>query len=293
LRLRYGKISGSKRFTWTPHVIDDSVAGHAATALAVTQARRAFVAGPHFVQAVNPFNGSLLQRPIDTVVGHTTVPLHRSNFAQSAMPAVIEGSSHDFLTDAFRAMTGAEIGAIRGSRFGTHVPVGPIKMEDLYHFIPIGPQIAVGTISGQQLKNQIESAANGSLDPNVINWTGGWLFNFSGVTMDLDPYQPSGQRASNIRVNGVLLNTAQQYSYASYWFATDPLFVNVISAQNIQLLRDANNDPLDATEVVVQYLQTLPNRTANPQLNRIQLLQPLPGQRFGFPETQPLRGAQP
>jgi hypothetical protein len=83
---------------------------------------------------------------------------------------------------------------------------------------------------------------------------------------------------------------ARMYTKINQIRTTNP---NVISAQNIQLLRDANNDPLDATEVVVQYLQTLPNQTANPQLNRIQLLQPLLGQRFGFPETQPLRGAQP
>lgn len=292
LRLRYGKTSGSKRFTWTAHVIDDSIAEHATVAQNVTQARRTFVTGPDFVQSVNPFNGTLLQRPIDTVVGYTAVPLHRSNFSSDSMPATIEGSSHDFLTDAFRVMTGADMGAIRGSRFGTHVPVGQITMEDLYHFIPIGPQIATGTITGQQLKNQIEGAANGSLDTNVANWTGGWLFNFSGVTMGLDPYQPNGQRASAIQVNGQPLNLAQQYTYASYWYATDPLFVNVIPAQNIQILRDANNNPLDATEVVVQYLQTLPNQTANPQLDRIQLLQPLPVSLFGFPETQPLRGAQ-
>lgn len=108
--------------------------------------RSTFVAGPYFTQHVSPFNGSKLKRPIDSVVGYTAVPLHRSNFAHETMPGVIEGSSHDFLTDAFKAMTGAQIGAIRGFRYGTHVPTGPIKMEDLFHFIPIGPQIAMGTI---------------------------------------------------------------------------------------------------------------------------------------------------
>jgi 2',3'-cyclic-nucleotide 2'-phosphodiesterase (5'-nucleotidase family) len=285
-------LGGKKRWTWTPHVIDDSIAENAGVAQSVAQARHTFITGPDFVQYVNPFNGSRLLRPIDQVVGYTQIPLYRGNFSQDPMPGVIEGSSHDFLTDAFRAMTGANIGAIRGFRYGTHVAAGPIKVEDLYHFIPIGPQIAMGTITGQQLKSQIENAANGSLDPNVANWTGGWLFNFSGVTMTIDPFQPNGQRSSAIQVNGQPLVTSQQYTYASYWYAVDPNLVNVLPAQNIFILRDLNGDPLDGTEVVARYLQALPNQTVNPQLNRIQLASPLPAPLFGFPEIQPLRGAQ-
>ena len=45
-------------------------------------------------------------------------------------------------------MTGTDIGAIRDFRYGTHVAPGPTTMEDLYHFVPIGPQIAKGTITG-------------------------------------------------------------------------------------------------------------------------------------------------
>ena len=66
-----------------------------------------------------------------------------------------------------------DIGAIRGFRYGAHVAPGPIRMEDLYHFIPIGPMIAKGEIAGRQLKGQIESSADGSLNPQVQNWTGG------------------------------------------------------------------------------------------------------------------------
>lgn len=286
-------LFGKKKWTWTPHVIDNTIAENATVAQNVALARSTFVTGPNFVQHLNPFNGSLLQRPIDAVVGYTAVPLQRANYSHETMPAIIEGSSHDFLTDAFRVMTGANIGAIRGFRYGTHVPIGPIKMEDLYHFIPIGPQIGIGTITGQQLKTQIENAASGSLDPSVINWTGGWLFNYSGVTMTIDPYAANGQRASSIQINGQPLNLGQQYTYASYWYPTDPGLINVVAAQNIQILRDINNNPLDGTEIVVKYLQTLPNQTANPVLNRIQLASPLPAARYPFSEVQPLRGGQP
>jgi 2',3'-cyclic-nucleotide 2'-phosphodiesterase (5'-nucleotidase family) len=273
--------------------ISDDIPEDPTIAALVAEQRRSFVSGPDFVQHVNPFNGSKLQRPIDTVAGYTAVPLHRSNFSHEEMPAVIEGSSHDFLADAFMTVANADIGAIRGFRYGTHVPVGPITMEDLYHFVAIGPQIAIGTIKGQALKNQIENAANGSLDPNVANWTGGWLFNFGGVTMDFNPYGANGARASNIKVNGQPLVVSNNYTYASYWYAADPTLINVVPATNISVLKNEDGSPMDGTEVVYRYLQALPFRTANPELNRITLTAPLPAPKFGFPEVQPLRGATP
>ena len=273
-----------------PIRVTDKIKEDPAIAALVKQARATFVAGSGFIPHVNPFNGSKLKRPIDTVVGRTAQPLHRSNFSHEAMPAILEGSSHDFMTDAFRAMTGAQIGAIRGFRYGTHVPVGPIKYEDLFHFIPIGPQIAMGTIKGQALKNQIENAADGSLNPDVSKWTGGWLFNFSNVTLDMDPYLTLNNRASNIMVGGAALDVAASYTYASYWYANDPTLINVVPATNITVLKDTDGGPLDATEVLVRYLESLPHHTADPVLNRIRLVRPFPAASFGFPEVQPLRG---
>ena len=291
-----------KKWEWTPVRVDASIAEDSAVAAKVAEVRASFV-GPDFAQHVNPFNGSKLKRPIDSVVGFTAIPLHRSNFTTEDMPGVIEGSSHDFLTDAFKSVSGAQIGAIRGFRYGTHVAPGPIKMEDLYHFMPIGAQIAVGTIKGQAVKNQIENAANGSLNPNVAAWTGGWLFNFSGVSMNLDPYAGLGARASNIQVNGAPLVLTNNYTYASYWYAADPCLINVVPVpgctatggvpSNITVLKDTDGSPLDGTEVVVKYLESLPGNLANPVLNRTTLLAPLPGGKFGFEEVQPLRGATP
>ena len=60
--------------------------------------------------------------------------------------------------------------------------------------------IAKGTIKGKQLKNQIENSIDGSLNPDVSKWTGGWLFNFSGLRAEIDPYAKAGERAVNISV---------------------------------------------------------------------------------------------
>ncbi|MBI3776013.1 MAG: 5'-nucleotidase C-terminal domain-containing protein, partial [Gammaproteobacteria bacterium] len=266
-----GKIA---KWEWIAHNITADMPEDPAIAAKVAAARKTFLAGPDFKQHVNPFNGSKLLRPIDSVVGQTKIALHRTNFSNENMPAVIEGSAHDFLTDAFRSVTGAQIGAIRGFRYGTHIAPGPITMEDLYHFMPIGPQIATAKISGKQLKEQIEGAADGSLNPDVSKWTGGWLFNFSGVTMDIDPYQEKGKRASNIKVDGDVLTSDElpRYTYASYWYKADPCKINVVDIldctntaakpedppvpSNVTVYKNKDGTPMDGTEVVVKYLES-------------------------------------
>ena len=138
----------------------------------------------------------------------------------------------------------ADIAAIRGFRYGTVVRPGPIRLEDLYHFIPIGPLIAKGTIKGKQLKNQIENSIDGSLNPDVSKWTGGWLFNFSGVRAEIDPYAKVGERAKNIQVIDRRTNAWKpldpeaDYTYASYYYARDPDLINTVPAQGISVVKD-------------------------------------------------------
>ena len=80
------------------------------------------------------------------------------------------------------------------------------------------------------------------------------------------------------------------YSYASFYFAQEPLLLNRLPAQDIQVLKAIDGTPLDATEVVVEYLKT---HIASPELQRIRLLQPMPPYRYRNPEVQPLWGATP
>lgn len=70
------------------------------------------------------------------------MPLHRSDFADGDRPAVISGTSHDLIAEAIRAESGADIGHLRGFRYGTHVAPGPITLEDLFHYLPVGAHVA-------------------------------------------------------------------------------------------------------------------------------------------------------
>jgi sulfur-oxidizing protein SoxB len=296
LTVENGRLANSK---WTLHHIDDRVKSNPDIARLIADIRKPFLSGAGFTQQVNPFNGTKLTRPIDTVVGQTKVALHRMNFTTHEPAAVIEGSSHIFLTDAFRHEAGADIAAIRGFRYGTVVRPGPIRLEDLYHFIPIGPMIAKGTIKGKVLKNQLENSIDGSINPDVSKWTGGWLFNFSGLRAEIDPFAKAGDRARNILVADHLTNAWKpldpeaDYTYASYYYARDPDLINTVPAEAISVVKDKDGRDLDAVEVVTRYLAGLPNRTTAPKTGRLKLIKPIPAASFGSPEIQPWRGVTP
>lgn len=287
--------SGNKilgwRYIW--HTVNSSIRPNIRINRMVDSIRSTFIAGSRFTTHVNPINGTVLRTPINRIVGNTVVSLYRGNFSDNVMPGVLEGSSSDFLADVFRDQSGADIGHFRGFRYGTHVRPGPIKLEDVYHYLPIGPQIAKTTITGQQLKNNIEASADGSLNPDIFQWTGGWLNAYGGVRMDIDPYKSKGSRISNIKVNRANtgwepLNLSAMYTFAGYWYAQDPKIVGgLASAAPITVVKGPGGETLDGTEVVTNYLA---NHVANPELNRVNLLFPLPPPVYGNPEIQPLLG---
>lgn len=249
----------------------------------------------------NPFNGTKPTVPLDTVVGKTEIEIsrHRYSFEHPSttghQPGVIEGTGHALITDAFRhyAMhtivaddtslrTFAEIdapvapattpskytiGAIRGFRYVNSYPPGSdITYEDLYHFLSIGPQLAVSDFTAAQLNNSSENAADSCMNPNVTTWAGGWMFNYSGVTLDMNPYLGNVQAPANPISGGRLFNfklgrtsindpaagslladgaNGRVFRYASYFYDTDPQNVN-------NILINTNNTKPDSIRVLMR-----------------------------------------
>lgn len=292
VRIAKGRVVNMK---YISHRITEAISPDPRITALIEKVRKPFVADGDFQpgQITNPFSGAPLRYAIDTVVGQTQLPLYRSNFSDEDMSAVLEGSSHDFLTDAFREMTGAQLGVITGFRYGTVVAPGAITLEDLYHFMPVGAQIAKGELTGAQIKNMLEGrpqAAQG----REGEWINGWTAGMSGLTADFDPLAPLGDRFSNIRINGEPLDPAASYTVAGFYYDLIPDLINRAAAKNITVLKDQDGSLLDGTDVVKMYLELLPEKTVsaeNLQLDRIRLLNPLPAAEHGIREMQPLGSA--
>ncbi len=167
LKVRGGNVTAMSHVA---HRIDDRTRPDWQVALQVAKVGHPFNAGFTPNTHVNPFSGTYLSGPLNEVVGETEVALHRSNYSHEDMPAVVEGSSHDLITDAIRWWAKSDLATLRGFRYGTHVAPGPITRNDLFHFVPIGPRVAKASrVTANQLRNQIDnsSLAVFSSDPNT------------------------------------------------------------------------------------------------------------------------------
>ena len=286
--IKNNKLLGHK---FKMHIIDRNVPANTEIAALIKEIRAPFIDKEKATSFINPFSLRHLQGPIDAVVGQADVELTRANYSDSKMPAVIEGSSHNFLADSFRVQSGADIGLIRGFRYGTTVNKGDIHREDIYHFIPIGPFIAVGEMSGETIKQVLENSADGSLAKSSKDWTGGWLFGWSGLHFNLNYYDLKGARITHVTVldkkthTYLPLQMDKMYTVASYNYDEEDKLVNKIEAKNVKRFKNTQGEDIDATEVVEAYLK---EHNANPELNRVTLDNMLPKAKYKNSEIQPL-----
>lgn len=214
------KIRNKRVASWshTPHRIHDRIDENYAVAKKIREVRAPYTtkfaqyaADPVLREKYhkNPFGNTYLNGSLDAVVGSTEKALHRSGFTDEAqysndpdaMPAAVEGTSHDWIADAIRWWTKADVATVRGFRYGTHVKPGPIMRNDLYHFVPIGARVGkAGKIHANQLRNQVDNSSLAVFSTDPINttvlsnpynnegWAGGWMFAYSGPTLSFDPY---------------------------------------------------------------------------------------------------------
>ena len=198
--------------------------------------------------AVNPYNGHKLEHQLSDTVGTTDMIIERNRFsnehdpANKVMPAVIEGTGHALITDAFRVLTNSQVGGIRGFRYtNTVLPGDQITWGLLYHYMPIGPQVATAAIPTtassepaptvdndgdgriwednadnkrhflgwpRSLQQEMELSGNSTMNPIIFKWGGGWVFNYSGVKFD---FKPTGKnfnkygKALSARVSNMML----------------------------------------------------------------------------------------
>lgn len=191
-------------WTYTQHRIDDSLAENYDVKMKIAAVRKPYTRYGYVKPATcdatsiywNMFSETCLHGPLDVVVGASDVALHRSNFSDEAVPAVMEGSSHNWIVDGMRWWSGADASTIRGFRYGTTIRAGSyLTRNDLFHFVPIGPRVAkVSRITATQLRNQIDNSSRSAFGQDAnIDWRGGWMFGYSanGFSLKFDPYSVS------------------------------------------------------------------------------------------------------
>jgi len=157
---------------------------------------------------------------IDQVLGYTSVPLYRY--------FVVENPMDNFITDAARWKTGADISISNGFRFSTPISVeeggkSPITKADLWSMLPVNEKVKVGKASGKQIKNWLEKELNNVFAADPTERFGGWLVRFSGMELTFYANKPMGERVASIMIGGKPMVEDQLYTMSACRREGEPL----------------------------------------------------------------------
>jgi len=149
---------------------------------------------------------------ISRVLGYTSTPLYRY--------FVIENPMDNFITDAARWKTGADISISNGFRFSP--PLVPkengkaeITYEYLWNMLPVNEYVKTGKATGQQVLDWMEQEIHNVFAENPNERFGGWLVRFSGMTLTFDSSKPKGNRVIEIKVGEELLDVNKVYTISA------------------------------------------------------------------------------
>jgi S-sulfosulfanyl-L-cysteine sulfohydrolase len=131
---------------------------------------------------------------LSRVVGHSESLLHRRG--------TFAASFDDVICAALLEQRDAEIAFSPGLWWGTTVlPGAPITVEDIHNVTAITyPQVCRRSMTGEQLKDVLEGAADNVFNPDPYYQQGGDMIRCGGLAYTIEPAKPVGQRISEMLV---------------------------------------------------------------------------------------------
>ncbi|HEV7475628.1 MAG TPA: bifunctional UDP-sugar hydrolase/5'-nucleotidase, partial [Pyrinomonadaceae bacterium] len=162
---------------------------------------------PQFA-ALNLKYGKLLKE-LSQLVGRSSVPLD----ARSAVGRTQETNVGDFIADAFRAATQADVGLMNGGsiRADEIISPGPLTNRDVLSILPFKNKVVKVELSGATLRQALEHGVARSAEDAEP----GRFPQVSGIRFSFDARRPPGSRIVDLTVNGKPLDEKQNYTLAT------------------------------------------------------------------------------
>lgn len=197
-------------------------------------------------QAYAPYKDQL-----ERVIGVTRTMLYRRARWQSTMD--------NFITDAYKDLMNADVAFGPAWRFGATILPGNIRVEDVYNMVPTQGSIITYTMSGQVIKNVLESAIDNVLNEDPYLQLGGDMVRFAGMELRYKESNPINQRLVGIKVGGKPMVLTKKYAIVS----ANTQFQNAPGVENV---KDTGRT---AVEELIRYIEK--QQTIAPRLDhRIQ-----------------------
>ena len=153
----------------------------------------------------------------------------------------------DLCADAYRVVSGADIGFVNGGGVRASIPAGDITFEQIIKVHPFGNAMCVIKTTGQQILDALEMSARKLPDEN-----GGFL-HVSGLTLTIDVNVPSTvvtddkdcfvevtgeRRVKDVLVNGEPIDPAGTYTLASHNYMLKSGGDGMVMFQGDKVLQD-------------------------------------------------------
>jgi 5'-nucleotidase len=169
---------------------------------------------PEFAAITNKYRR--LMPNLAHVVGRTRVVLD----ARSAEGRTRETNVGNFITDAFRKATRADVALINGGSIRADALISPgvLTMRDVLSILPFSNRIVKVELTGATLSAIIEHGLSRSAEDREP----GRFPQVSGIEFSFDASRPPGSRIVDIKVNGQPLVEGKKYTMAT----TNFLFVD-------------------------------------------------------------------
>lgn len=165
-----------------------------------------------------------LKAVTEKVIGTCEVDVDDYDADGNRMVRNQEAPAGNFCADAYRAVTGADIGLVQGGGVRAAIKKGEVTYGSLITVNPWSNQLGVIEATGQQILDALEHGAK-----SAPSESGGFL-QVSGLTYDIDTTIPSTvvtddngmfvevsgvRRVTNVKVGGEAIDPAKTYTVAS------------------------------------------------------------------------------
>jgi 2',3'-cyclic-nucleotide 2'-phosphodiesterase (5'-nucleotidase family) len=125
-----------------------------------------------------------------------------------------ESNIGDWIADAYRAFTGADIAFHNSGGIRKGLKKGPVTKRDFWEICPFENRLVVFEVRGRELYRLLETNFDGK----------GEFLQMSGLEVWVDLSRPPGQRVLKVRVNGEPVKDSRIYRVATNNFLVDHFY---------------------------------------------------------------------
>jgi 5'-nucleotidase len=210
---------------------------------------------PEFA-AINRKYGTLIKE-LSLPVGRTSVDLD----ARSAAARKQETNVGDFIADAFRTATGADVAVLNGGsiRADEIINAGLLTRRDVLSILPFKNKVVKVEVTGAVLRQILEHGVARSAEDAEP----GRFPQVSGIRYTFDAQRPAGSRIVDLSINGKPLDVSKTYTLA----ATDYVAIDggdgyaMLKGTKLLLPRERAQFDSDVLQAAIRTRKTIAPKT--------------------------------